>query len=82
MADEDLTFPNPLDLDHHPGLQLYQAAYLQAKSQTDVDRRTLLPDMNLDIFRGTNPEPGARVYPGFQAGIGIPLFFLVHKLQK
>ncbi|MFN3998612.1 CusA/CzcA family heavy metal efflux RND transporter [Algoriphagus sp.] len=75
LVGEDLNLSNQGDLDNHPSLLLYQSAYLQAESQTKVDRRMLLPDVNVEIFRGTNPEPGAIVYPGFQAGVGIPLFF-------
>lgn len=75
LVGEGLNLSDQGDLDNHPALMLYESAYLQAESQTKVDRRTLLPDMNLDLFRGTNPEPGAKVYPGFQAGVGIPLFF-------
>lgn len=75
LVGDDLNLSNQGDLENHPALLLYQSAYLQAESQTKVDRRMLLPDMNVDIFRGTNPEPGAIVYPGFQAGVGIPLFF-------
>lgn len=75
LIEEELTFEQQIDLQNHPGMMLYQSAYLQAESQVKVDRRTLLPDVNVDLFRGTNPGEDARVYPGFQAGIGIPLFF-------
>lgn len=75
LIEEDFSFPNQLDVDNHPGMLLYESVYLQSTSQMKVDRRTLLPDVNLDLFRGTNPQPGAQVYPGFHAGIGIPLFF-------
>lgn len=75
LVEEDLVFSVPLDLSNHPGMMWYESAYLQSESQMKVDRRTLLPDLNVDLFRGTNPEAGAKVYPGFQAGIGIPLFF-------
>ena len=72
---EDLVFRDQVDLENHPSLLLYESAYLEAESQVKVDRRTLLPDLNVDLFRGTNPEADAKVYPGFQAGVGIPLFF-------
>jgi heavy metal efflux system protein len=73
-----LVFDSEIDMENHPGLQLYQSAYLQVEGQTKVDRRTMLPDVNVDLFRGTNPGADAKVYPGFQAGIGIPLFFGSH----
>ncbi|HSF55467.1 MAG TPA: efflux RND transporter permease subunit, partial [Algoriphagus sp.] len=75
LVEEDFSFDEQVDLENHPAMMLYQSAYLQAESQTKVDRRTLLPDVNVDLFRGTNPGEDARIYPGFQAGIGIPLFF-------
>jgi cobalt-zinc-cadmium resistance protein CzcA len=75
LLEEELAFSLEIEEGSHPALLLYQSAYLQVESQTKVDRRTLLPDVNLDIFRGTNPGADAQVYPGFQAGIGIPLFF-------
>ncbi|MDP2043270.1 MAG: CusA/CzcA family heavy metal efflux RND transporter [Algoriphagus sp.] len=75
LEGEAVSFNSLAELDNHPALLRYEYAILQAESQVKVDRRSLLPDMNLDIFRGTNPAAGAIVYPGFQAGIGIPLFF-------
>ncbi|RIW17447.1 CusA/CzcA family heavy metal efflux RND transporter [Algoriphagus lacus] len=78
LISEEFSFDGPLDVENHPALMLYQSAYLRAESQVKVDRRTMLPDVNLDLFRGTNPGEAAKVYPGFQAGIGIPLFFGSH----
>ena len=75
LLEEELVFSDEPNLDNHPGIMFYESAYLQSESQMKVDRRMLLPDLNLDLFRGTNPQPGAQVYPGFQAGVGIPLFF-------
>jgi cobalt-zinc-cadmium resistance protein CzcA len=75
LVEEASGFSDPVDLTNHPSMLLYESAYLEAESQMKVERRTLLPDLNVDLFRGTNPEPGAIVYPGFQVGVGIPLFF-------
>ncbi|GMQ30917.1 CusA/CzcA family heavy metal efflux RND transporter [Algoriphagus confluentis] len=75
LENSPISLPEPMDWENHPSTLLYQAAYLQAESQTKAERRTLLPEFQLDVFRGTNPGPDARVYPGFQAGVGIPLFF-------
>jgi cobalt-zinc-cadmium resistance protein CzcA len=75
LSDEEISFEIPGELENHPALQLYKAELRQVESQTKVERRMLLPDMNLDVFRGTNPGVDAKVYPGFQAGIGVPLFF-------
>jgi cobalt-zinc-cadmium resistance protein CzcA len=34
-----------------------------------------LPDLSLEVFNGSNPGINAQNYPGFQAGVSIPLFF-------
>lgn len=75
LENSPIVLPEPMDWENHPSALLFQAAYLQAESETKAEKRTLLPNINFDIFRGTNPAPDARVYPGFQAGVGIPLFF-------
>jgi cobalt-zinc-cadmium resistance protein CzcA len=33
----------------------------------------------MEVFRGTNPGANAKVYPGFHAGLAIPLFFGAQK---
>jgi heavy metal efflux system protein len=63
----------PQDL--HPGLSWYEATKLQAKYQTQVEQQYLLPDVNVNLFRGTNLAAGSKIYPGFEVGVGIPLFF-------
>ncbi|TDQ18268.1 cobalt-zinc-cadmium resistance protein CzcA [Algoriphagus boseongensis] len=74
LVEEELS---PLESEEtlHPGLAVYQAHLSLAENRVKVERRTLLPDLNLDFFRGTNPSINSQIYPGFQAGIGIPLFF-------
>lgn len=59
----------------HPSLAWYQANQDLAENQVKLEKRYLLPEIVLDYSRGTNPSPNASVYPAFQAGIGIPLFF-------
>jgi cobalt-zinc-cadmium resistance protein CzcA len=61
--------------DMHPGLSWYQASKMQAKYQTQVEQQYLLPDVNVNLFRGTNLAAGSKIYPGFEVGVGIPLFF-------
>ncbi|GAA0878820.1 CusA/CzcA family heavy metal efflux RND transporter [Algoriphagus jejuensis] len=75
LVEEEIPFDDRADPEIHPALLLFQSEYLQAESQMKVERRMMLPDVNVDLFRGTNPGADAKVYPGFQAGIGIPLFF-------
>jgi cobalt-zinc-cadmium resistance protein CzcA len=75
LSEEKISLEDEADLESHPALLLYEAEFREAQSQTKVERRMMLPDMNLDLFRGTNPGLDAKVYPGFQAGIGIPLSY-------
>ena len=64
-----------LDSDLHPSTAWFQANQELAENRLKVERRTMLPDIILDYSRGTNPSPNSTVYPAFQAGLGIPLFF-------
>jgi cobalt-zinc-cadmium resistance protein CzcA len=38
-------------------------------------RQQLLPDIQFDVFQGTNAAANARIYSGVQAGLAIPLWF-------
>lgn len=67
------------DWSSHPGVEYYKSAVSQSQFQIQSEKRKLLPDINLDVFRGTNPGENAKVYPGFQAGISLPLFFGAQK---
>jgi len=69
------------DLNSHPGVLYYEGVSYQAMHKTQVEKRKLLPDISIDLFRGTNAGPNAQVYPGFQAGLAIPLFFGSQKSQ-
>uniref|UniRef100_UPI0040481697 CusA/CzcA family heavy metal efflux RND transporter n=1 Tax=Algoriphagus sp. TaxID=1872435 RepID=UPI0040481697 len=69
----ELNSAMPQDL--HPGLSWYEATKLQAKYQTQVEQQYLLPDVNVNLFRGTNLAAGSKIYHGFEVGVGIPLFF-------
>lgn len=83
LAKEDVLLDPSLSEDWsvHPGVEYYESAVSQSAYQIQVERRKLLPDINVDVFRGTNPGANAKVYPGFQAGIAIPLFFGAQKSQ-
>lgn len=59
----------------HPGISWYEAGKQQALLQTRVEQQAFLPDVNVNLFRGTNLAAGSKIYPGFEVGLGIPLFF-------
>ena len=63
----------------HPGMEFYENALDQAGHQIQVEKRKLLPDLQLEVFRGTNSGPNSKVYPGFTGGVTIPLFFGAQK---
>lgn len=77
----DLQLQGLEDWSAHPGVKYYQGITLEALHQTHVERRKLLPDISLEYFQGTNPGANAEVYPGFQAGLTIPLFFGAQKSE-
>ncbi len=77
----DLSLITPSDWTAHPGVVYYENTLLKAGHQVQVEKRKNLPDIQLDVFRGTNPGPEAKVYPGFQAGLAIPLFFGAQRSQ-
>jgi cobalt-zinc-cadmium resistance protein CzcA len=59
----------------HPGISWYEAGKQQALFQTRVEQQAFLPDVKVNLFRGTNLAAGSKIYPGFEMGLGIPLFF-------
>lgn len=67
--------------EEHPGVKYYEGITARAYHQTTIEKRKLLPDIFVDYFQGTNPGAGAATYPGFQAGIAIPLFFGAQKSE-
>ena len=81
LSDEDIDLEVVLseDMKSHPGVAYYENAVNQSIYQIQTEKRKLLPDINLEVFRGTNPGENAKVYPGFQAGISVPLFFGAQK---
>ncbi len=59
----------------HPGISWFEAGKQQALFQTRVEQQAFLPDVKVNLFRGTNLAAGSKIYPGFEVGLGIPLFF-------
>lgn len=59
----------------HPLTLMLEAEIRKADFQVKEARRSFLPDLSLEVFNGSNPGINAQNYPGFQAGVSIPLFF-------
>lgn len=75
VADAPILLASSEALSNHPGLSWYEAGKRRALFETKVNQQGLLPDVNLNLFRGTNFAVGSKIYPGFEVGLGIPLFF-------
>ncbi|MCS4436474.1 TolC family protein [Aquiflexum gelatinilyticum] len=69
------------ELENHPGVQFYQQSINLKTDNLSLERQRLLPDLNGEFFRGTNTGPNARIYPGVQVGVSIPLWFGAQKAK-
>jgi cobalt-zinc-cadmium resistance protein CzcA len=67
--------PLPLDTTQHPALRYYAQMRTQSDQQLKLARQQLLPDIQFDVFQGTNAAANARIYSGVQARLAIPLWF-------
>ena len=67
--------PLPLDTNQHPILNYYEQMQTLSDQQLKLARQQLLPDIQFDVFQGTNTAANARIYSGVQAGLAIPLWF-------
>ena len=61
-------------IENHPSLQLYQAATDVSLNTIELEKKQSLPDINLEYFLGSNTADNAKIYNGFQVGVGIPLW--------
>ena len=75
VSQSPVTLTSPGSQESHPGFSWYEAGKQQAFYQTRVEQQSLLPDVKVNLFRGTNLAAGSKIYPGFEVGLGIPLFF-------
>jgi cobalt-zinc-cadmium resistance protein CzcA len=50
-----------------------------ASSQIKVKKRTSLPDLKFNYFRGSNIYANSQNYNGFEVGLSVPLFFFSSK---
>jgi cobalt-zinc-cadmium resistance protein CzcA len=56
-------------------LMYFDDALLLSEQQLRKEKQALLPDINAEVFNGTNQGEGAPNYAGFEFGLAIPLWF-------
>jgi len=61
-------------VENHPSIQYYKAAATVSLQGMEVEKKKLLPDFSAEYFLGGNTANNAKLYNGFQIGVGIPLF--------
>ncbi len=59
----------------NPELQIADQRIKYESSMLNVERNNILPDINFEVFNGTNRFENAKNYWGWQVGVSIPLFF-------
>lgn len=57
------------------GLRVMDERLRYENAMLRVERNQLLPNVNVEIFNGTNRYENAKNYWGWQVGIAVPLFF-------
>lgn len=68
-----------LEGDKHPVRRYFTDAIAQSNQNIAVEKQQLLPDLHVSAFTGSNAGASPRRYSGFQAGLGLPLFFGANK---
>ena len=64
-----------------PQLKLLETQEKRAERQVALEKNKLLPDLQINGFRGTNNLSGSQAYYGVQLGVGIPLAFGAQKAR-
>jgi heavy metal efflux system protein len=57
------------------GTEIFDLLEKSAEIQLKLEKNKLFPDIELEYFQGTNKAPESRIYRGFQAGFGLPMWF-------
>jgi heavy metal efflux system protein len=71
--------PETFSIQEHPGMVYFEQGKRTAMFNNQLERNKLLPDVHLSYFQGRNPAEENKLYPGFQIGLGIPLWFGVQR---
>lgn len=66
--------PPGKNFNNHPQIQYLQSASLVAENRVAVEKKQFSPDFQVEYFLGSNTADNAKLYNGFQIGIGVPLF--------
>lgn len=64
-----------IQVEDHPGIAYFRQAQQAGALKTKVQKEMLLPDIQLEYFRGRNRVPNGPIYNGVQVGIAVPLFY-------
>ncbi|WP_242009166.1 TolC family protein [Robertkochia solimangrovi] len=58
-----------------PAVEMMRSQQRLEEKKLSLEKQSLLPDLHLSYFQGTNGYPGAKTYSGVQFGISVPLWF-------
>ncbi len=58
----------------NPGVQYKRLEIQMQENLLKLEKTTLLPDITLSFYRGTNRVQPSKVYNGFQVGLSLPIF--------
>ena len=72
-TDEFIKLSLNTDTENALGIAYYQAKASAAQRQIEVMKSNHLPDFQAEYFLGANTAENAKIYNGFQIGVGIPL---------
>lgn len=82
QSDEDISVPfqqlEPILLNentNNAGLRLADEQLRYENALLSVEKNLWLPNINVEVFNGTNRYANAKSYWGWQVGVAIPLFF-------
>lgn len=63
------------NLSGNPGVLIQDELQRLALNKLNLEKNRLFPGINLEYFMGTNSGEQSKMYPGYQVGLSIPLFF-------
>jgi len=67
---------NYQELEYSPGALLRDEYQRMALNKLRIEQKKLVPGLSLGYFIGTNAGTDAKLYPGYQVGLSVPLWFV------